>query len=270
MKLTRDLLIPTKIYIDVLSENGMDDLNGDPLGRLLLHLHGGKRKLSQTKIPLGLFADHLQEIGDGYLPWQSANCTSNDWLIYNSLEEIAHYYKTQVKDIDPTSISDLFGISRYNKVATGRYTCVNGTLMLKDGLACGYQNYAYDPATKKTIKKEDLKNGFLPDGNAPIHASDVIDWILETKIERLTDLAQELGWPKTIRTTQSLDHFIAHLIQIFGIHWIEGQNRTAVEDWNTAVKNRRFLLAWGTGSNIQAHIPFNPPKPPCSASSAIA
>lgn len=164
MILTKNTKIPISLYLDVFAEDGAEDhlenTKNDPMGRLLLHIIGGKQG-QKKKIPLGLIIQQIDSLGHTECPWGTANVSTKEWLTYLTLNALQEYFK--VKHFDPENVAKLFKLSKFSRAATQLYESVNGTLMLKAGIQITSDYYCLEPKTLNLYQKKDMdKEGGLP------------------------------------------------------------------------------------------------------------
>lgn len=272
MILSRNTPIPISLYLDVLAEDGaedrLDNTANDPMGRLLLHLIGRKRG-HKKKIPLRLLIDHILFLGHAPCPWGSANVSIREWFTFRTLELLSEHFK--IETFDPENVANLFKLSKFSRAATQLYECVNGTLMLKAGITIATDFYCWDPENNRLYQREDLDSGgWMPNSQEePICATDVANQILDDDPISLQDIADRAGWKYNCHTRGGFEKTAKRLITLFNLRYETGADRDPVKDWDEAMsKGPRFLLAFGSGSNIQVQTSINLPRNKTGASSS--
>lgn len=255
MILSKNTSIPISLYLDVFSDNGSEDHLGntanDTMGRLLLHVIGGKRG-QKKKIPLRLIIDHIQSLGHSACPWGTGNVSSKEWLTYLTLEHLQDHFK--IKRFDPENVAKLFQLSEFSRVATQLYESVNGTLMLKAGIQIVSDSYCWDPEKHKFYQSTDLdKSGWMPGSKEePVTSDEIANAIIEDDPVTLQAISDRAGWKQDCHTRTGFKNVAIRLIKLFNFRYEAGADRDPVKDWDEAMsKGSRIIFAFGSGSNIQ-------------------
>lgn len=251
--LTPDTLVPLKLFFNA---KLIDDNEISTERTLLNFLFNGNRNLKNKMVPLSLATKMIDQIGLDGVPWGTGNFSNREWFAFNFREALEDHFKTT---IDTSFFAKLFRLPEDILAVSPYATCVNGMMVFKDGY--GYsvaKEYLYfNVVTKKYATEEEMRNDF---DDEIISASSVITAISSWSACDLQRICDRLGFNCNCGYIFGFNSAVERLKKIFQWSVISGLERTAANDFDQAMSKRRFLLACGSGSNINVFVPVSFPE----------
>lgn len=251
--------VPFGILLDIMCDDGESNFEKFAL----FYFGDGEKHLKRKLVPLGLLRRYLRDLGPSGLPWPTANCSNLEYFAYMLRWKIEEHFGGVV---DTLSLARFCRIPDESLCASPYVDCVNGTMLLKDGYSYLIQHYSWHAKSGRTLSEKEFDAEITADNeNEYILAKHVVTESTQWDVYGLQRRCNEAGWDYDCSDLATFNYATRRFKNIFQWEIRNGFDRTAVGDWDHMIQNRRFMFAFGSGSNIQVHTPITTPAAPVAS-----